>query len=87
MHGGYLDFRDPLHPNFSSFFIDLHVLLDVGEGRVCHLGIIAFLRKQSFPQGATPVKKFHSAVPHENSAFKNFACASLILYCERISPI
>ena len=31
---GNLDFRDPLHPNFASFFIDLHVLLDVGEGRV-----------------------------------------------------
>ena len=39
------------------------------------------------PYGATPVKKYHSAVPHENSAFKNFACASLILYCEHISPI
>ena len=38
-------------------------------------------------EGATPVKKYHSAVPHEYSAFKNFACASLILYCERISPI
>ena len=37
--------------------------------------------------GATPVKKYHSAVPHKNSAFKNFACASLILYCEHISPI
>ena len=37
--------------------------------------------------GATPVKKYHSAVPHENSAFKNFACASLIVYCEHISPI
>ena len=37
--------------------------------------------------GATPVKKNHSAVPHENSAFKNFACKSLILYCEHISPI
>ena len=37
--------------------------------------------------GATPVKKYHSAVPHENSAFKNFACTSLILYCEHISPI
>ena len=29
--GGNLDFRDPLHPNFASFFIDLHVLLDVGS--------------------------------------------------------
>ena len=29
--GGNLDFRDPLHPNFVSFFIDLHVLLDVGS--------------------------------------------------------
>ena len=37
--------------------------------------------------GATPVKKYHSAVPHENSAFKNFACASLILDCEQISSI
>ena len=32
--GGYLDFRDPLHPYFVSFFIDLHVLLDLGEARV-----------------------------------------------------
>ena len=32
-------------------------------------------------------KKYHSAVPHGNSAFKIFACASLILYCEHISPI
>ena len=37
--------------------------------------------------GATPVKKYHSVVPDENSAFKIFACASLILYCEHISPI
>ena len=34
VHGGYLDFRYPLHPYFGSFFIDLHVLLDLGEGRV-----------------------------------------------------
>ena len=34
MHGGYLDFREPLHPYFAFFFIDLHVFLDVGEGRV-----------------------------------------------------
>ena len=32
-------------------------------------------------------KKYYSAVPHENSAFKNFACASLILDCEHISSI
>ena len=32
-------------------------------------------------------KKYHSAVPHENSAFKNFACASLIKDCEHISSI
>ena len=37
MHGGFLDFRDPLHPYFGSFFIDLHVLLDLGEGRVYYL--------------------------------------------------
>ena len=43
--------------------------------------------KCSSIEGATPVKKYHSAVPHENSAFKIFACASLILYCEQISPI
>ena len=30
---GYLNFRDPLHLDFASFFIDLHVLLDMGEGR------------------------------------------------------
>ena len=48
---------------------------------------LAFWRGRSGAVGATPVKKYHSAVPHENSAFKNFACASLILYCEHISPI
>ena len=42
-----------------------------------------FWRKQSFPQGATPVKTYHSAVPHENSAFKNFACASLLAHLSR----
>ena len=30
----YLDFRDPLDPYFASFFIDLHVLFDLGERRV-----------------------------------------------------
>ena len=28
--------------------------------------------KVYFSIGGTPVKKYHSAVPHENSAFKNF---------------
>ena len=44
-------------------------------------------KRISILNGATPVKKYHSAVPHENSAFKNFACASLILDCEHISSI
>ena len=35
----------------------------------------------------TSKKNINSAVPHENSAFKIFACASLILYSEHISPI
>ena len=50
-------------------------------------GFLMIGKFASIIYGATPVKKYHSAVPHENSAFKNFACASLILYCEHISPI
>ena len=43
--------------------------------------------KQIFPQGVTPVKLYHSAVPHENSAFKNVTYVGLILYCQHISCI
>ena len=45
------------------------------------------LEKTKFSSRCDTSKKYHSAVPHENSAFKIFACASLILYCEHISPI
>ena len=45
------------------------------------------LEKAKFSSRCDTSKKYHSAVPHENSAFKNFACAGLILYCEHISPI
>ena len=36
---------------------------------------------------ATPLNKYHSAVPDENSAFKIFACTSLNLDCEQIFSI
>ena len=45
------------------------------------------LEKTKFSTRCDTSKKYHSAVTHENSAFKIFACASLILYCEHISPI
>ena len=41
----------------------------------------------SSPCGGTPVKKYHSAVPHENSAFKNFIHTCLMLNSENISYI
>ena len=41
----------------------------------------------SFVYDATPVKLYHSAVPHENSAFRNFAYVSWTLYGEQISCI
>ena len=31
-------------------------------------------------------KKYHFAVPHENNAFKNFACASLICIVSTFLP-
>ena len=40
-----------------------------------------------FIYGGTPVKKYHSAVPHENSAFKNFIHTCLMLNSENISYI
>ena len=38
-----------------------------------------------YPGGATPLKIYHSAVPHENSVFENFAKLSLTLFYEHIS--
>ena len=46
--GGYLDFRDPLHPYFGSFLIDLHVLLDLGEGKSVLLRNRSVLKKTKF---------------------------------------
>ena len=37
--------------------------------------------------GATPVKKYHSAIPHKNSVSKNFIHTCLMLNSENISYI
>ena len=53
----------------------------------CNFSNKSTKNEMSLAYGATPVKEYYSAVPHEKSAFKNFACASFIVYCEHISSI
>ena len=43
--------------------------------------------KKKFPSRWNTGKKYHSAVPHENSAFKNFIHTCLMLNSENISYI
>ena len=43
--------------------------------------------KKKFPSRCNTGKKYHSAVPHENSAFKNFIHTCLMLNSENISYI
>ena len=69
-------FKSLLHYYFASFSVDIHILHVIDKGRVSDEERKQLGGKQIFPQGATPVKLYHSAVPHENSAFKNFAYVS-----------
>ena len=80
-------FKSLLHHYFASFSVDIHIL-HVVDKEECKMKKESSLEENDFfPQGATPVKFYHSAVPHENSAFKNFAYVSWTLHGEQISCI
>ena len=72
LHGGYLELKDPMHPHFVFFLNKILIKHLIFWGRVYRKEIFLFAIKTNFPQGATPSKIYHSAVPHENSAFENF---------------
>ena len=73
LHGGYLELKGPMHPHFVFFLNKILIKHLIFWGRMYRKEIFLFAIKTNFPQGATPLKIYHSAVPHENSAFENFA--------------
>ena len=87
LHGGYLELKDTMYPYFKFFLSKTLIKHLVFWGRVYRKEIFLFAMKTNFPQGGTPVKKYHSAVPHENSAFKNLIHTCLMLNSESISCI
>ena len=87
LHGGYLELKYPMYPHFVFFLNKTLIKHLVFWGRVYREELLLFAIKRNFPQGGTPVKKYHSAVPYENSAFKNFIHTCLMLNSENISYI
>ena len=90
LHGGVPRIESPVYPHFVFFLNKTLIKHLVFWGRVYRKEIFLFAIKRNFPQGGTPVKnitpKYHSAVPHENSAFK-ISSTRLMLNSENISYI
>ena len=63
LHGRYLELKDPMHPHFVFFLNKILIKHLIFLGRVYLKEIFLFAIKTNFPQGATPLKIYHSAVP------------------------
>ena len=60
LHGGYLEWKDPMFPHFVFFLNKTLIKHLVFWGSVYRKEIFLFAIKRNFPQGGTPVKKYHS---------------------------
>ena len=61
--GGYLELKDPMYPHFVFFLNKTLIKHLVFWGSVYRKEVFLFEIKRNFPQGGTPVKKYHSALP------------------------
>ena len=74
LHGGYLELKEPMHPHFVFFLNKILIKHSYILGKsVSQRNFLVRDKNKIFLKGATPLKIYHSAVPHENSAFENFA--------------